>query len=811
MRSNFNFLRATAILIVLILGSNLVNAQENKEKDQPKSSSFSPYWFLNGHLGASQYYGDLNKYLFIQPLKDWKLGGGLYVGRQFLPLLGLRGQFVYAGLGSENDLKNISFKGNYFEYNLNTTLSFVNLFSRYKPERKFDIYGFAGVGQAHYKSTASNSFNSNDSIGYDGKGFGNRARYTAIPYGLGASYAFSEKWNLTLETSSRYIGTDELDSWVNNKYDQYGLTTLGLTYKFVGGVDLEKMAREFNTIQFTTTPEVLEMHGDSVRVTIVGKVPENYFHKKAAILFQPVLKHSAGETPLKAINLLGEDVAGDGIKIKRAGDTFTYTDVIAYKPGMDVSQLVVKPLIYEPKMPVEAGATKESIKANARNVEGPEVKLADGVIITPTRILHDEKVMLAAHGYEKETIISTEAVIYFQVNMHKLNWNLPLNRNEDAKRKIKELEDFLRKGWKIRDIDINAWASPEGEESFNIGLSARRAETGLKHTYAMLRKLVKEKNSLIKINNVEKDLKYNVKSHGEDWEGFIKAVQASNIKDKNVIVNIVNSQSDVKKREQEIRNMTIVYKEIDQQILPPLRRVVIKVNAFEPKKTDQEILNLAKSDPAALNEKELLYAATLTDDRNDQLAIYLSAVKQFPNSYKGFNNAAARELEKGDLTKAAEHMKKAEELGAGKSEVVNNLGALASKKKEFKKAEGLFDEARKLGANVDYNLAMLMIPKGEYSRALTTFGSISCNHNFALAQLLAGNIAGANQNAKCAPEAAETFYLQAIIAARSNDLQSVLTNLRKAFAGNAALKSTAAKDREFIRFFENAEFKALVQ
>jgi Flp pilus assembly protein TadD len=819
MRKIYNILRTMLFALIFILAPVLTNAQDTGETRSSASSLFLPYWYVNGHLGISQFYGDLNEDDFFQAPGQWKFAGGIYFGRQFSPLLGLRGQLLYAGLKAESESKNAYMTGDLFEYNLNATLSFVNLFSRYKPERKFDFYGFAGIGQFQ---TRTNTYDLTTDLpvgsgyyprtGYFGKGIDNRALFMAIPYGAGISYSLSEKWGLTLESANRYTGADELDSHVAGDYDQYGITTLGVTYKFAQGVNLNKMAREFNSIQFTTTPEVLEMHGDSVRVTIVGKVPENYFHKKAAMLFTPVLKYETGETALKSVNILGEDVEGEGIKINmKEGGTFTYTDVFLYKPEMAVSELVVTPLIYEPRTPVEAGVTRESIEAAGRYVEAPQLKLADGVIVTSTRLIHDEEVLMADHLYEKETMISHEASVYFQVNMHNLNWNLPLNKNENARQKIKELEDFLRQGWKIRDIDINAWASPEGEESFNQGLSERRSQTGLKYTHDMLRKLVRERNSLIKIGNIEKDIKYNAKAHGEDWDGFMKAVQASNIPDKNVIINVVNSQPDVKKREQEIRNMTIVYKEIEEKILPPLRRVEIKVNAYEPKKTDEQIAQLATTDPSMLSDKELLYAATLTEDEDVRLNIYKSAINLFPNSYKGYNNAAAIELSRGNLVKAEEYVQKANELGSGKAEVLNNLGALESKKKDFSKAETYLADARRLGANVDYNLGIIMITKGDYNRALTYFGNKTCNHNVALAQLLSNNIAGASQNAKCAPEHAETFYLLAVIGARANDVSAVVSNLGKAIAADPALKNVAKNDREFLRFFENAEFKALVQ
>jgi Flp pilus assembly protein TadD len=819
MRINYYFLKTMMVALLVIIFSSTTFAQENQETANTPVSSFDPYWYLNGHAGFNQFFGDLSEDDFYQAPGQWKFAGGIYFGRQFSPLLGLRGELLYAALGAESQPRNAYMEGDLFEYNLNATLSLVNLFSRYKSDRKFDLYGFAGIGQFHartntYDLTSDNPMGDGyyPRVGYFGKGIDDRGLFMAIPYGAGISYSFAEKWDFTLESSLRYTGADELDSHVAGKYDQYGPTTLGITYKFFSGANLSKMSREFNTMQFTTTPEVLEMHGDSVRVTIVGKVPEDYFHKKAAMLFTPVLKYSTGETVLKSINLLGEDVVGDGITINlKEGGTFTYTDVFLFEPEMAVSELVVTPLIYEPKTPVEAGVTRQIIEASESFIDAPQLKLADGIIVTSTRILHDENTLIAAHGYEKETIASKDAKIYFQVNRHNLNWNLALNRDEDAIQLIKEIEDFVRKGWEIRDIDINAWASPEGEESFNQGLSERRAQTGLNYTHTMLRKLVRERNSEVKIDDVKEDVTYNVKAHGEDWNGFMEAVQASDIPDKNVIINVVNSQPDVKKREQEIRNMTIVYKEIEEEILPPLRRVEIQVNAYEPKKTDEQIAQLATTSPDQLDETELLYAATLTDNEDVKLNIYNSAVSLFPNNYKGYNNAAAIELRRGNIDKASELLEKANELGSGKPEVLNNMGVLASKKKEFGKAETHYADARRLGAEVDYNLGIIMITKGDYARALTYFGNETCRHNLALAQLLSNNIAAANQNAQCAPEHAETFYLLALIGARTNDSQSMVNNLGKAIAADPAMKNVAKNDREFLRYSENPEFRALIQ
>ncbi|HSW68333.1 MAG TPA: hypothetical protein VLH16_07120, partial [Bacteroidales bacterium] len=804
-------------IVLILVFAYQANAQEAKDEAKAPSGTFTPYWFINGHLGFNQYFGDLNENRFYQSPDQWGIMGGVYFGRQFSPLFGLRGQLMYAGYNAEHADKDAYTEGNLFEYNINATISLLNLI-RSNPDRKFDLYGFGGIGQFHGRSAtktistdAPTHLNYFPDFGINGIGFGDRALVAVLPVGLGIEYSIAERWDVTLESSLRFTFTDAMDCWVAENNDMYGPTAIGITYKFLPRVDLSSMIQNFNTIQLTTTPEVLERHGDSVRVTIKGVVPEKYFHKRAAMVFQPVLRWDGGEHVLKPINLIGEDVVGDGQVINmREGGTFTYTATFPYKPEMAVSELVVAPVVFQPREPVKSGMTVADVKANETYVDGPYRKLVDGVIITSTRIVHDEKPVKTETGYVKETFVSEDATIYFQVNLHNLNLNLPLNRTAEARQAIRELEDFVRRGWKIRDIRIDAWASPEGEERFNQGLSERRAQTGLTYTHDMLRRLVRERNSLVKIADVRTDVNYIVNALGEDWDGFMRAVQASDIPDKNIIINVVNSQPDIQKREQEIRNMTIVYKEIEEDILPPLRRVLITVTAFEPKRTDDEIAKLATTDPGKLTEAELLHAATLTQDQAVQLSIYKNAINLFPGGYKAYNNAAVIELNRGNYSEAGRLLRRAMELGAGKVEVLTNMGILESRSKNFRQAETHFADARRLGADVNYNLGLIQIVKGDYNRALTYFSGVTCNYNVALAQLLAGNLLGANQNVKCAPETANTLYLQAIIAARTNDGAAVIAHLSKAIAADSAFKRIAVNDREFIRFINNPEFRALV-
>ena len=624
------------LLLILMFGFSpvLLTGQESGQGKSASKSSFDKHFFLQASGGLSQFYGDLNKYDFHNQRANFFYGIG--AGYQFSPVFGVRVVFNNGWVVSTLKDNNLRMSSSVWDGQLNVTASLTNLLFGYKPERFLNMYVFTGGVYTSYSSVLYNTSGTADDFNDDmvidrngpqapdGMGFDQKA-YNAfgLPVGVGLNFRLAEKWDLNLEYNQRYIFKDDLDlveSGDNN--DVYATLMLGATYKFKPSTNLKSMEKNYGLVKYETTPDPLVKEGDTVCVNVKVTFPEKYFAKKAAMNFQPELKWAGTSRKLKPVNFQGEDVNGDGIVINyKNGGTYTYVDCVPYEPGMNVSDLVVSPTLYSPKEPVVLNATPEQIGAKYKVIDLPERKLADGVIITGTRIVHDEDLIASEHGYIKETIITKDAKIYFRVNMHDLNWNLPLNRSNMVQQKLDELAGFIKQGYTIRDIDINAWASPEGEESYNQGLSERRAQAGKKQVVAMFKKMAKEKNPVINIPDPEASIKFNSYANGEDWNGFMQAVEASNIGDKRIIMNVVNSQSDVSKREQEIRNMALVYKEIEDDILPPLRRVEIKVNCFEPKKTDAEIASLAVSDPSKLDDKELLYAATLTNDQDTKLRI----------------------------------------------------------------------------------------------------------------------------------------------------------------------------------------------
>lgn len=593
---------------------------------------------------------------------------------------------------------------------------------------------------------------------------------------------------------------------------------LGLGVIFSSCESLKKMAKNHASVKYEVSPSPLEMHGDKVKVSIEGTVPAKYFWKKAVLVFQPTIKYEGGQQELKPIVLRGLKTEGQGTVIdNKTGGKFSYSDEVAYVPQMEECQLVVNPVGYPEKKAAGMEVTNQEQAAEvAKNVKLGERNMAAGTMITSTRLDRDHsKVSFLPDKYEKETVIPHISHIYYLVDTYNLNWRLELNRQPEAMAAIKALDSLFATGMEMKSVNIKAWASPEGEESRNQNLSDNRAKTALKYFNSAYDKVVKDmaRKMKVKASTIKQEITPNVESMGEDWDKFLADLRSSDIADKNTIINVISSHQDRASREQEIRNMTVIYKEIEDEILPPLRRAEIKVEFLEPKKTDEEIAQLSLTAPDSLKLEELLYAATLTEDKDNQLKIYLSATTVYPEDFRGFNNAAALYIEKMEFDKAQTLLETANGLQPNNGEVLNNLGAISMAKGDFENARANFENAIKTGnAEAAFNMGMLNIKDGDYAKAVSAMGGEKCIYNLALAQLLNGQTDAAKATLNCmSPVTADAQYLLAVCAAREGNKAEAISALRQAIAGKAALKAQAQKDVEFLSLREDAEFQSLVR
>ena len=532
---------------------------------------------------------------------------------------------------------------------------------------------------------------------------------------------------------------------------------------------------------FTVTPQVLEAVGGKVPATINGKFPEKYFKKKAVVEVTPVLKWNGGEAKGQSATFQGEKVEGNDQTISyKVGGNYTMRTSFDYVPEMAKSELWLE----------------FKAKIGKKEITIPAVKVADGVISTSELVnntLGNANPALGEDAFQRIIKEKHDANIMFliqQANIRSSELKVGKAFNEEVAN-VNAAENK-----KINNIEVMAYASPDGGEELNTTL----AETRESNTQKMLNKNLK-KSKL----DVAVDAKYTA----QDWEGFQELVSKSNIQDKELILRVLSMYQDPAQREQEIKNISSVYKTLADEILPQLRRSRLTLNYEIIGKSDEEIANLASSKPAELNIEELLYAATLTNDPAKKEAIYTQATKQFPSDYRAYNNLGKLAYQAGDVNKAESYLKKAESINAT-PEVNMNLGLVALIKGDKAAAEAYFGKAagtKELGES----MGNLYIAQGQYERAVNSFGDAKTN-SAALAQILAKDYNKAkNTLANVERPDAYTDYLMAVLGARTNNASMVTSSLKSAVAKDASLAKKAATDLEFAKYFTNADFMSIVK
>ena len=539
----------------------------------------------------------------------------------------------------------------------------------------------------------------------------------------------------------------------------------------MSGCGLNKMADKYETVSYTVTPTTLQAHGGNVSLTLDATFAENYFAKEATVDFTPVLVYANGETAFKTITIQGEKATGGEATIFNAtGGNFNYQDAVKYNADMMNSTLELR----------ATAKLKDKEKAL-----GP-ITIADGVIATSTRVLDNEELANNNHGYEHETILEETATIYFLVNKA----NIRTTEKSDAD--IKKLKAFVKNGYKTHSIEIKSFASPEGTINMNDNVSDNRMKSTLSYTKRLLRNL--------KVDGARNADLYTETSIGEDWAGFESLVQASEIKDKRRINKIVNSVEDLELIEQQIRDLSEIYDALENDVLPQLRKAIIVIRSFEPKRTDEEIATLSTTTPEVLDVKELLFSATLTTDATVKEGIY-NKVVELHNDWRGHNNIACMHLANGDLSEAMVYLNKATSISRENSDISTNKGIVAARIGELANAQVLFDKAN----TSEYNQATLNIRQGEYKKAARFFKN-GTSHNAVLAQVLNGK-----NNATCNEATAACHYLNAIASARSGNNDAAISNLTNAITANANYKSEATIDLEFVNLRANEAFIALTK
>lgn len=525
---------------------------------------------------------------------------------------------------------------------------------------------------------------------------------------------------------------------------------------------------------FTVTPQVLEVIGGKVPVTIDGKFPEKFFAKKAVLTVTPVLKWDGGELAAESMTFQGEKVQGNNRTISyKEGGNFTMKTSYDYVPEMAKSALYLKFTVTKGK----------------KSYTLPEVKVADGCIATSElyrSTITKSNIAIGEDAFQRVIKQAKQANIMFLIQQTNL-------RNSEKKSEgIAELAASMKdvatdtKSKVLDNVEVAAYASPDGGMSLNTNIAGGREKNTAKFVEQQMKKA---------------ELKGNLDTDytAEDWEGFQELVSKSNLPDKDVILRVLSMYKEPEEREAQIKNISSVYKELAEEILPQLRRARITLNYQLIGRSDEEIQEQFAKDPKQLSLEEILYSSILTENTKEQEKIFTTATNLFPNDYRAYNNLAELAIKAADYATAKDYLNKAARLNASAAEVNTNLGMIALIEGNVADAENYLVKGTDSEANVGA-LGNLYIAQGQYSRAASVLEDTKSNAA-ALAQIMAEQYTAAKSTLEAveAPDA-YTYYLKAIVGARTNNAAMVAENLVKAAKLDPSIVERAKKDMEFKKF-----------
>ena len=524
---------------------------------------------------------------------------------------------------------------------------------------------------------------------------------------------------------------------------------------------------------FAVTPTPLELVGNEVPATINGTFPVKYMKKKAVVTVTPVLKYEGGEAVGQSATFQGEKVEGNGTTVQyKAGGVYTM------KTNFSFAEPMLKSDLY----------ARFDAKLGKKTVSIPDVKIGYGVLAT-SQLLNrcGMNPSTATDAFQRVIAQKQEANIKFLINQANLRASeLNSVSIKDLGRILREINDN-EETRTLQNIEVSAYASPDGKYDINEKLAEKRQDVSANYLKGELKKIQM---------NADIDTKFTA----EDWDGFQELISKSNLQDKDVILRVLSMYKDPEEREEQIRNMSEVFTDIKESILPELRRARLIVNYEVIGRSDVQILAQYDLDPSKLSVEELIYGANkLVKDPATRQKWNETIARLYPSDYRALNNLAQQAIADGQTELAQTYLKKASGINRNAAEVNTNLALLAIQNGDVAAAESYLSK----GSGADSFrevMGNLNIAKGNYTQAAHDLSGVKSN-SAALAQILAKDYTSAKSTlAGIKNPDATTSYLQAILAARTGDASTLTTALASAIRQDPTLAQRAANDVEFVNY-----------
>lgn len=571
------------------------------------------------------------------------------------------------------------------------------------------------------------------------------------------------------------------------------------------GTDMNKLAKE-QTLK--SNPSPLELKGDSVLFKLDAALPVKILNKNKNYTLNLEYKAFENKVALGTTAFVGAEFpnASTQAPTKTANFGFAYNDNL--KKGYLI-------------------AVGELGAPNGKGKKTPEVTVTSGIIITPLLVQPVFPTAVADHGYDnREELTPTVVNFYFQKRIAQLD------KKEMKGDRAKYFEKFIASKYVTRTVNIIGTHSPEGFEAYNEKLSEQRAITIEKYYREMMKKF--------NYGLVADSITFVVKGKVKDWTDFkaqLDSIKKLKPEQKEEILAIVNSEEGTFHQKELKLQKLKSYKILEKEIYPKLRNAQTEVLTVKPKKSDATIFLMAQkiatgtaTKTDSLNAKELLYAATLTPNPDEQEAILKAATKR-DASYEAHNNLGVVYLEKAKkepvaatkkelLDKAITQFDIAKNKKEG-AEVLLNYASAKTMSGERESVAETLEKAKKMEGNSDVSKGIkalqgiVDIKKGNYESAISnlsgagTDAQISFNRGLALllnkdaqgAKATLAEAIGANGNV------AVYYYVAAIANAKTNDLDAVNSNLKSCFKLDDSFKRKALDDLEFSQINTNEKFK----
>ncbi len=525
------------------------------------------------------------------------------------------------------------------------------------------------------------------------------------------------------------------------------------------GASRAKQMAMAENLKISCNPEVLALVGDKIPADVTISFPTGYFAPTAVLTVTPVLVYEGGELALKSKIYQGEKVKDNNWVIPADGDTVKESYQFAYRPGMETSHLELRITVFYGK----------------KRIEVPAIKVADGLITTSRLADTDGYYSFKADEYQSVISSSTEGQILYDKNSANVKTSqLRSSSINDLKAALAEIAKDPR--YTVKNTQIVAYASPEGGQDYNAKLSDKRASSAQK----AWDKISKD----IDVDDIQ------VKSIGQDWEGFQEAVQESDIVDKDLILRVLSMYSDPAVREREIRNMSQVFSEINDKVFPELRRARFIADVDYRNFSDEELEELSQKAINMLDEEGLLRVAANSTSKARKEELYNRAVKYFGSDRASFNLAALA-LDDNNPDSALSYL---DGIKKPDADVINAKGVCALQKGNLDEAARLFKQSGTNEANA--NLGTVNILQGDYEAAARNLAGTGTS-NEAVAYLLTG------QNAKASSavtgDDARADYIRALASARAGNAADAKNYITSAAAKDPSFETRAAKDIELSK------------